>query len=215
MSKALIVVDVQNDFLPGGALAVPEGDEILPRVYDLATSEIYEVVAYTSDWHPPDHCSFSENPEFRDGSWPVHCVKHTPGALPPELMLSGRMATWSNATVLEVRKGYEQDKEAYSGFEGTVTAEAESIPRLMAMFSLSSKPEHKGWNLEDTFNDLGVTDVDVVGLATDYCVFNTAVHSQERGFRTTVLLDACRGVSPETTDRAIEEMLLHNVKVSP
>jgi nicotinamidase/pyrazinamidase len=103
--EALIVVDVQNDFCPGGALAVPEGDEILDAVNRLA-SEAPLVIA-TRDWHPPDHESFAEH----GGAWPVHCVRDTPGAqLHPDL--SGRLDA-------VIDKGQATDREGYSGFEDT------------------------------------------------------------------------------------------------
>jgi nicotinamidase/pyrazinamidase len=112
MARALIIVDFQNDFTPGGALAVAEGDAIAPRVDELARSGNYDLVVATRDWHPPDHGSFAAY----GGPWPPHCVQGTPGAeLHPAL---------DRALVdVVVDTGYEPDLEGYSGFEGTELGE--------------------------------------------------------------------------------------------
>ena len=108
MARALIIVDFQNDFTPGGALAVAEGDAIAPRIDALARSGDFDLVVATRDWHPADHGSFAE----QGGPWPPHCVQGTPGAeLHPAL---------DRSLVDEVvDTGYEPDMEGYSGFEGT------------------------------------------------------------------------------------------------
>jgi nicotinamidase/pyrazinamidase len=109
-TDALIVVDVQNDFCPGGALAVTGGDEIVPIINALVPK--FAHVAFTRDWHPADHCSFGDPPQFVDGSWPAHCVQDTPGAeLHPNLEVP--------AGALFVDKATNPDKEAYSDFEET------------------------------------------------------------------------------------------------
>jgi nicotinamidase/pyrazinamidase len=108
MAEALLVVDFQNDFTPGGALAVPGGDAIAERVNELAADPRFELVIATRDWHPPDHGSFAE----RGGPWPVHCVQGTEGAeLHPSL----------DRTRIDVvlDKGQDPDTEGYSGFEAT------------------------------------------------------------------------------------------------
>jgi nicotinamidase/pyrazinamidase len=112
VSRALIIVDFQNDFCPGGALAVPDGDAIAPRLNELAGSGAYDVVVATRDWHPPDHGSFAE----RGGPWPVHCVAGTPGA---ELS----HALDPTPIDLLVDKGQDPGTEGYSGFDGTPLAE--------------------------------------------------------------------------------------------
>jgi nicotinamidase/pyrazinamidase len=163
MSRALIVVDFQNDFTPGGALAVPEGDAIAERVNELAGSGDYELVVATRDWHPADHGSFSE----RGGPWPVHCVQGTPGAeLHPAL---------DRARVdVVVDKGTDPSTEGYSGFEGT--------------------------NLGELLRERGITQLTIVGLATDYCVKNTALDALREGFQVTVDTNAVRGVEVEPGD---------------
>ncbi len=109
-TNALVVVDMQNDFCPGGALGVEEGDQIIPGINTLIPR--FETCVFSRDWHPPDHCSFAENPEYVDGSWPVHCVAHTHGAaFHPDLKIP------EGARI--VNKATEPDREAYSAFDGT------------------------------------------------------------------------------------------------
>ena len=111
---ALVIVDVQNDFCPGGALAVGEGDAVVPVINRLVPR--FGVVATTQDWHPEDHCSFADPPEFRDKSWPSHCLAGTPGAaLHSDLELPDDHVS--------VHKGTRTDSECYSGFEGTGLAD--------------------------------------------------------------------------------------------
>ena len=181
INDALVVVDVQRDFCPGGALAVAGGDEIVPLINTLAKQ--FDHLVFTRDWHPADHCSFSPAPAFRDKSWPVHCVAGTPGAsfaegldVPPRALI--------------VDKGTAPDKEAYSGFEGT--------------------------RLAEELRKRGVEAIVVCGLATDYCVKNTALDGLRHGFRVTVVKDACRGVDmpPGTADDALREMEAAGVKLT-
>jgi nicotinamidase/pyrazinamidase len=110
MKPVLLVGDIQNDFCPGGALAVKGGDKIVPVVNDLIPQ--FEIVVYIRDWHPQNHISFSDNPQFSDKSWPVHCVANTRGAdFHPDLMFT------LGAMIIE--KGTDENAEAYSGFQGT------------------------------------------------------------------------------------------------
>lgn len=109
-SDALIVVDVQNDFCPGGALPVPCGDQVVPVINRVMV--YFEHLVFSRDWHPQDHCSFSDTPAFRDGSWPVHCVQDSPGA-----EFQGDLRVPLDAHV--VSKAAEPDSEAYSAFSGT------------------------------------------------------------------------------------------------
>ena len=102
---ALVLVDIQNDFCPGGALPVPEGDEIVPIVNQLLPLFHWSVA--TQDWHPPDHCSFRQ----QGGPWPPHCIQNTPGAELHSELDASRIS-------LRIRKGFVKDREAYSGFDG-------------------------------------------------------------------------------------------------
>jgi nicotinamidase/pyrazinamidase len=168
---ALVIVDYQNDFNPGGALAVPGGDEIAEHINALAASGGYALVVATRDWHPPDHGSFTE----QGGRWPVHCVAGTAGA-----ELSSALDTAHVDVVLD--KGTDRETEGYSGFEGT---------ELSALLR-----EHR------------IERITVVGLATDYCVKNTAIDALKEGFGVNVDHVAVRGVEVEEGDseRALAEM---------
>lgn len=112
MAEALLIVDFQNDFCPGGALEVPEGDAIADRVTELTASQRFDVVVATRDWHPPDHGSFRE----QGGGWPVHCVQGTPGA---------ELHAALDRSLLDVvlDKGIDPHTDGYSGFDGTALAE--------------------------------------------------------------------------------------------
>jgi nicotinamidase/pyrazinamidase len=171
VSRALVIVDFQNDFCPGGALAVPDGDAIAGRLNELAASGEYDVIVATRDWHPPDHGSFAEH----GGPWPVHCVAGTAGA---EL----HHALDPTPIDAVIDKGRRRDTEGYSGFEGTPLAQL--------------------------LHDRGVDHVTVVGLATDYCVKNTALDALREGFAVTVDSSATRGVDvePGDSEQALEEV---------
>jgi nicotinamidase/pyrazinamidase len=171
VARALIVVDYQNDFTPGGALAVPGGDEIAERINALARSGDYALVVATRDWHPPEHGSFAA----QGGPWPEHCVADTDGAqLHPALDAA--------AIDVIVDKGQDPATEGYSGFDGT-----ELAPLLR---------EH------------GIGELTIVGLATDYCVKQTALEGLREGFAVTVDSTAVRGVEvqPGDSKRALEEI---------
>jgi nicotinamidase/pyrazinamidase len=170
MARALIIVDFQNDFTPGGALAVAGGDQIAERVNELAASG-FDVVVATRDWHPPDHGSFAE----QGGPWPVHCVAGTSGAQLHPALEQGRIDR-------VVDKGQDPGTEGYSGFEGT--------------------------DLERLLRERDVDEVVVCGLATDYCVKNTALDALRLGLRVSVDERAVRGVDaqPGDSQRALAEL---------
>ncbi len=178
MPRALLVIDFQNDFCPGGALAVPDGDRIAERVNELAGSGEFDLVVATRDWHPADHGSFQE----RGGPWPVHCVQGTPGAeLHPAL-------DRSHIDVV-VDKGQNPGTEGYSGFDET--------------------------RLAELLRERGIDSVTVVGLATDYCVKNTALDALREGFDVTIDRAAVRGVNVEPGDdeRTLEELRAAGARV--
>lgn len=175
-ADALLIVDVQNDFLPGGALAVPDGDSVIPVINRLAGLPFGSVVA-TQDWHPANHMSFVA----QGGPWPAHCVAGTPGA-----DLAAGLLTAPVGLVL--RKGRAVDVDSYSAFSDNNT----------------DQPATTG--LAAWLRAVGVTRVFVTGLALDVCVTATACDAQRTGFDTFVVVDACRGIAPpeEATARLVE-----------
>ncbi|MGW2018966.1 isochorismatase family protein [Streptomyces sp. NPDC001927] len=182
MHRALIVVDVQNDFCEGGSLAVTGGADVAAAITDLvgeAAGAAYRHVVATRDHHvdPGDH--FSDAPNYVT-SWPVHCVAGTEGVgFHPNFA----PAVASGAIDAVFDKGaYEA---AYSGFEGR---------------------DENGTTLAEWLRAHDVAEVDVVGIATDHCVRATALDAAREGFRTQVLLDLTAGVAKETTERALEEL---------
>ncbi|WP_432560794.1 nicotinamidase [Kineococcus sp. SYSU DK003] len=190
MTRALVVVDVQNDFCPGGALAVAGGDEVAAAVSQLLRQDTsggrgiaFDHVVATQDFHIDPGTHFSAEPDFVD-SWPPHCRAGTFGAL-----LHDRLDTSRVEAVF--RKG--QYAAAYSGFEGvtsTVTAEGGELETGLA----------------DWLRGKGVDEVHVVGIATDHCVRATALDAAREGFRTTVLLGLTAGISPATVEKALGEL---------
>jgi nicotinamidase/pyrazinamidase len=189
--NALLIIDIQNDFCPGGALAVPEGDRIIPVVNDLLGK--FDLAVATQDWHPADHGSFAANhPGKTPGDiiklaglsqflWPVHCVQGTPGAeLHPSLNVS--------AIERVFRKGDDPQIDSYSGF--------------------FDNGRRKGTGLAEYLQSRGVDSIYLCGLATDFCVKFTALDAVQLGFKTYLIADASRGVNmiPGDVDRAIAEM---------
>lgn len=189
--SALVVVDVQNDFCPGGSLAVPSAQEIFP-VVDRLMDQFEGLglpVLLTQDFHPPDHCSFLR----QGGPWPPHCVQNTPGvAFAPQIT--------PPPSALRFVKGFRADRDAYSGFEG----------RLMRADGTIGDEDPATW--------LGrhqVRTLVVVGLATDYCVKATALDALRLGFQTVVVEDGVRGVNldPQDSERALEELGRQGAKI--
>ncbi|MFL6692248.1 MAG: bifunctional nicotinamidase/pyrazinamidase [Ramlibacter sp.] len=176
-SSALIVVDVQNCFVPGGTLAVGKGDEIVPLINKLATS--FDNIVVTQDWHTPGHASFAsshpgkkpfETTKLSYGQqvlWPDHCVQGTEdAALHKDLKLP--------TAQLIVRKGFHKDMDSYSAFE---------------------EADHKSaTGLAGYLKQRGIKSVFVTGLATDFCVAWTAMDARKLGFETYVIEDATRGI---------------------
>jgi nicotinamidase/pyrazinamidase len=180
--RALIVVDVQVDFCEGGSLGVAGGAAVARGISSLLAQSRarYRLVVATRDWHidPGDH--FSDTPNYVD-SWPVHCVKGTPGArFHPGLDTRVDFARTIDAVI---SKG--QYEAAYSGFEGTAGG---------------------GRSLVDLLRVKGIDTLDVVGIATDYCVKATVLDARDLGYPVRVLSSLCAGVSPQSTAAAWAQM---------
>lgn len=182
MSRALLIVDVQNDFTEGGALAVAGGDAVAEGITRLLAERAgdYALVVASRDWHDAEgdnggHFATGE-PDFVD-TWPVHCVAGTPGAEYDPLLRT-------DAVTHHVKKG--QGKPAYSMFEG-VTDEGATVGDLLA--------EH------------GIVEVDVVGIATDHCVRASALDAVAHGQRVRILTDLVAGVAPEPSEAALAEVV--------
>ena len=197
--KALILVDIQNDFLPGGALAVPQGDEIIPIANQL--QRLFEVVVATQDWHPANHGSFAANHPVKkvyeqidlnglpQTLWPIHCVQNTAGA--------EFGATLERARIEKTfQKGTNPEIDSYSGF--------------------FDNGHRKSTGMGEWLKERGVAEVFVCGLATDYCVKFTALDAIRSGFKTTLIEDASRGVNLRAMDvsEGIEEMRRGGVRVA-
>lgn len=177
-NSCLIVVDVQNDFCPGGALGVKEGNQVVKalNVWIREFSQQGMPVVYTQDWHPEDHISFAAN----GGIWPPHCVQETRGAeFHEDLLVQGRIC----------QKGFVRDREAYSGFDGRLDGP-------------------NGPSLDQWLTEQGVARIYVGGLATDYCVKATVLDGLKHGYEVVVLKDGIRAVDVGRGDgqRAISQM---------
>jgi len=196
--KALVLVDVQNDFCPGGALAVPEGDQVVPVANRLMSH--FDLVVATQDWHPPDHVSFAANQFGREPGevieadgleqtlWPVHCVEGTPGAeLHSGLDLAGVARVF--------RKGSDPRVDSYSGF--------------------FDNGRRNSTGLHGYLKQRGVDELHVCGLATNVCVRATALDAVDLGYTTYMVEDGCRGVDlePGDVERAIDEMRQKGVRI--
>ncbi|CAM3566984.1 nicotinamidase [Smaragdicoccus niigatensis] len=180
--RALLIVDVQNDFCEGGSLAVVGGDATAARISNelLTHAEQYDCIAATRDYHIAPGSHWAEAPDYRH-SWPPHCQAGTHGAeFHPALNLLKIQAVFSKGAY----------SAAYSGFEGTDSTDT---------------------SLEQWLRDRNVTAVDIVGVATDYCVRATALDAQVAGFATRVLLDFIAGVDPVTSEAALHDLRVAGV----
>ena len=180
MSRALLIVDLQNDFTEGGALAIPGGDAVASAVSSFVSAHAgdYDVIIASRDWHHPEGDNgghFADDPDFVD-TWPEHCIAGTAGAEYDPLLTT-------DAVTHHVRKGH--GMPAYSMFEGT-TEDEDSVAALLS--------------------ERGVIDADVVGLATDHCVRASALDAIAHGMHVRVLTDLVAGVSPESSDAALAEL---------
>ncbi len=189
-NEALIIIDVQNDFCPGGALAVPGGDEIIPGINELA--EGFSAVVLTQDWHPANHRSFAsqhadhapfetvEMPYGRQVLWPDHCVQGSEGAgFHPGLN--------TDRADLIIRKGFRREVDSYSAF---------------------FENDHRtSTGLEGYLKTRGIDTLVLVGLATDFCVNYSAVDAARLGFAVTVREDLCRAIDLEGSLAAAREAM--------
>lgn len=187
--KALLLVDVQNDFLPGGALAVPEGDQIIPVLNGIV--ERFDLVVATQDWHPANHLSFASNHPGKKAFeeielhglpqtlWPDHCVQDTPGAEFSEKL---------NSAPVEVifRKGTDSSIDSYSGFYDNGHRKSTGLSAYL-----------KGKGIERVF---------LTGLAGDICVYYSALDALKEGFETTVIRDGCRPLDKVRFEKQLEEL---------
>ena len=179
MNKALIIVDVQNDFVTG-SLAVPGAKEIIPIISWIVKNANYKLKVATLDWHPENHISFKQ--------WPKHCVQNSVGS---SLALEHDMIS---AGLPLIFKGTDINVDSYSGF-------------------FDNNHEHATLLETKLKTDFTIDELDIVGIATDYCVKFTALDAIKLGYKTNVLSFACRGVTPETTQKAIEEMKDNKINI--
>ncbi len=198
MTHALIVIDVQNDFCPGGALAVPEGDQIVAGINALMGE--FSAVVLTQDWHPAGHSSFAsshagkapydmvEMPYGPQVLWPDHCIQGTDGA-------AFHKALNTTRADLIIRKGYNPDIDSYSAF----FENDHSTPT----------------GLDGYLRTRGITDLTMVGLATDFCVNFSAVDAAKLGFAVTVREDLCRAIDLDgSLDAALTGMRDAGVQIA-
>jgi nicotinamidase/pyrazinamidase len=183
---ALIIVDFQNDFLPGGALAVPDGNKIIPVLNEYISLFInhHLPIIATRDWHPRKTRHFKQY----GGLWPPHCIQNTWGAqFHPDLHLP--------SDTIIISKGTGEAQEGYSGFEGV---------------------DHSGKPLIDVLKDNQIFHLSIGGLATDYCVKATVIESAKFGFRVNLLTDAIMGIDIQPFDsrKAIDEMVIHGANLT-
>lgn len=181
--KVFLIVDMQNDFMPGGALGVREGNEIIPIVNKVMPK--FPLVVTTQDWHPPDHVSFAaSHPGKRVGEiidvegipqilWPVHCVRNTYGA--------------------ELVSGLHKEPISSSFYKGT----DKWIDSYSAFFDNARK---RATGLEEYLRSRNVSAIYIAGLATDYCVLYSTVDALDLGFSVSVIEDACRGINLQQDD---------------
>jgi nicotinamidase/pyrazinamidase len=188
MSKALLVVDVQNDFCEGGSLAVTGGQAVAKKISDYIKSADYDLVVASRDWHDSDndnsgHFAASDSEPDYKTSWPIHCVAKSDGAnYHPNLEL--------DLIQEHVYKG--QGAHGYSAFEGVT---------------------EDGGTLEELLKQKGIRQLDVVGIATDHCVLASALDAKKLGLNVRVISSLTAGVSAESTERAIDSLIDSGVEV--
>ena len=201
-ASALLLIDLQPDFFPGGALAVSNGDRILPGVKRLMESDKFSLMVATQDWHPPGHVSFASSHEGREPFetiecyghdqtlWPDHCVEATPGArLHPEL-------PWDRVDAI-IRKGRSPDSDSYSGFRNNWNPEG----------------KRPSTGLKGYLRERGVENIFLCGLARDVCVLWTALDGAGAEFETFFIWDLTRAVNPRKDEQTHGTLDEHGVKI--
>jgi nicotinamidase/pyrazinamidase len=199
---ALLVVDIQPDFLAGGALAVPRAKEVLPPLRKLMNSGLFDLIVATQDWHPPEHISFASNHRGRKAMetielyghpqtlWPTHCVQGTPGA---ELHAG---LPWEKATAV-VRKATDPATDSYSAFRNNWNSRGNRPPT----------------GLSGYLKDRGVEEVFLCGLARDFCVKWSAEDALQEGFKTFVIWDLCRSIDSSSDDSLRRDLTQRGAKI--
>lgn len=187
--KILLLIDIQRDFCPGGALAVEQGDQVVGVANALMNSGKFDFIVASQDWHPESHSSF-------ESLWPRHCVQNTPGAeFHPDL----------NQALIDivVQKGTDLEIDSYSAFFDNNHSKQTELLTCLEKLAAS-----RG----ETLDDIEIT---ICGLATDYCVKFSALDARSLGFRTTVVLDGCRAVNINQDDelKALRQMVSAGVHV--
>lgn len=199
MKRALLIIDAQNDFMPDGSLAVKDGDQIVPVINKLTKSDMYNLVIFTKDWHPSNHKSFASQHEGKQlfeiinlngidqVLWPEHCIQNTLGSeFHKDIDL--------NIPNLYIfKKGMNSEVDSYSGF---------------------FENDHKtSTGLSKFLKEREITDVDICGLALEFCIFYTSLDSVNGGFQTNLILDGTRAISEEGGKDAIKKMTENDIKI--
>ena len=197
MAKALIIVDVQNDFCEGGSLAVAGGADLAGEISELLENATdFDFVVATQDWHVDPGSHFSDTPDFVK-SWPVHCVAGSKGA-----------ALHRNLDTEDIDAYFRKGKfdAAYSGFDGMLAPEDEVAVGEREAHESAEEDGEPPLTLDDWLRENDVEDVVVVGIATEHCVRATALDAINAGYNTTVLRDYVAGIDNDAADEALEEL---------
>ncbi|WP_104109450.1 isochorismatase family protein [Arthrobacter sp. N199823] len=197
MAKALIIVDVQNDFCEGGSLAVTGGADLATEITELLSEATdFDFIVATQDWHIDPGTHFSETPDYVK-SWPVHCVAGSKGA-----------ALHRNLDTEDIDAYFRKGKfdAAYSGFDGLLAPEDEVAVGEREAHESADEDGDAPTSLDDWLRENDVDDVVIVGIATDHCVRATALDAINAGYNTTVLRDYVAGVDDDASEEALEEL---------
>lgn len=204
MAKALIIVDLQNDFCEGGSLPVEGGADLATEITELISeAPDFDFIVATQDWHIDPGSHFSETPDFRK-SWPVHCVAGSKGA-----------ALHRNLDTEDIDAYFRKGKfdAAYSGFDGLLAPEDEVKVGEREAHEDAEDDGETPVSLDDWLRENDVQDVVIVGLATDHCVRATALDAVTAGYNTTVLRDYVAGVDEDASEETLDELTDAGVEV--